>query len=279
MIGYEYFSDQNVIWRNNQNTIMPIGSLLNFPVDEKTCHRMLLEKKSYLIRWESEFDTFNEGSWWHVIKSDVENLEDYSKKVRYEIRRAAKKYTVLKVCRSTIIEHGFLVYKSSYERYDTHEPMYSEGLFKKQVCLLPENTEFFGVYDNDTLVGFSENFVDNGTCFYVSMWVTPDSMKCSASYLLFHEMNKYYLNELKFHYVSDGARSLSHNTNIHKFLISKFKFRKAFCKLNVIYDWKVGLMLKITRPFERFILNSGSNLLHPLKVLIKLDLIKRGDDV
>ena len=60
-------------------------------------------------------------------------------------------------------------------------------------------------------------------------------------------MNKYYLNENNFKYVNNGTRSISHQTNIHDFLIDKFKFRKAYCKMEIEYA-----------PFFKILINSLS---------------------
>ena len=48
---------------------------------------------------------------------------------------------------------------------------------------------------------------------------------------LIRSLIKQYLNENNFRYVNDGAKSMSHDTNIQEFLIKKFKFRKAYCQL------------------------------------------------
>ena len=66
-------------------------------------------------------------------------------------------------------------------------------------------------------------------------------------------MNDYYLNEKKFIYINDGARSISHETNIQDFLIQKFKFRKAYCKLHIIYSQKVKLLLLMIYPFRSLV--------------------------
>ena len=162
------------------------------------------------------------------------------------IKKAAKTYHAKPISRHDVIELGYDVYKKAYERYETYEPMFGEEEFKDAIICLPEATEFWGVYDNLTkeMVAFSENYVESGVCFYVSMWLDPVSMSKFSGYLLFYEMENHYLVDRSFRYISDGARSLSHDTEIHDFLIRKFKFRKAYASLNVAYvpwlRWLVG---------------------------------------
>jgi hypothetical protein len=89
-------------------------------------------------------------------------------------------------------------------------------------------------------------------------------------------MNRYYINEQKFLYVNDGARSISHDTNIQNFLIDKFHFRKAYCKLNIIYRWDIGLIITILYPFRKITTKSGNSLFKKIAVLLRQEEIRRS---
>ena len=84
-------------------------------------------------------------------------------------------------------------------------------------------------------------------------------------------MNRYYLNELKLRYVSDGARSITEHSNIQPFLINKFKFRKAYCNLKLYYKWWFGIAVKLIYPFRRFIANGKA------KAILNMEAMARGD--
>ena len=79
----------------------------------------------------------------------------------------------------------------------------------------------------------------------------------------------------KIKYVNDGARSIAHDTNIQEFLIKKFKFRKAYCKLNVIYRWDVGIAVKILYPFKSSIDKFNNKVFNKLSVLLRQEYIRR----
>lgn len=66
-------------------------------------------------------------------------------------------------------------------------------------------------------------------------------------------MNRYYLQELDLRYVSDGARSITEHSNIQLFLIDKFHFRKAYCQLQIEYQWWLKIIINILFPFRRLI--------------------------
>ena len=97
------------------------------------------------------------------------------------------------------------------------------------------------------------NFVTDESCEYRTMKAIPEYQKKYAYYGLIFEMNKYYLEEKKLKYVNDGSRSITNHSNIQPFLIEKFNFRKAYCRLNIYYKWWVKLIILIFYPFRSVI--------------------------
>ncbi|MGM0906946.1 MAG: GNAT family N-acetyltransferase [Pseudomonadota bacterium] len=239
---------------------------------------LLKKTNAFFIRWESSFDSVHETPWWHIIKSDNEHIEELSSNTRSKVRRGLKKYSCYVIERERVISEGYEVYEEAYKRYDTFENRLSREAFKEAIVSLPRQTEFFGVIEkeSDKLVAFSENYVDNGACFYLTIWFSPEHLRKYSSYALFHEMNKFYLNERKLNYVSDGARSINHDTNIHDFLISKFGFRKAYAKLNIVYSPFVKLITVLLYPFKNAIKKVPISFSKKLSVLLEQERIRRA---
>lgn len=278
MIGYRSIVDGGIRWRENQGGLFPLSppNLLR-EVKSDSAKKLLKARGGAFIRWESDFDLVAGSSWWHIIKDEPEAIEKLPKKTRYMIRKATKSYEARPVGGADIREQGYSVYVKAYERYDTHEPMFSEREFCNAVEDLPEDTEWWGVYDRETseLVAFSENYIENDTCFYVTMWLEPEAMANFAGYLLFHEMELHYLQTRGFTYVSDGSRSLSHDTNIHDFLIRKFNFRKAYGCLHVEYRPWLGVAVAFAYPFRRFIRKVSLRPFKKASILLKQEEIRR----
>ncbi|WP_297812646.1 hypothetical protein [uncultured Methylophaga sp.] len=258
--------------------LSPPENLAEF--SESEAENLLKNKKGFLIRWESDFDELSISPWWHVIKDRPEAMVNLPKKTRYSIRKASELYFAKAVSLQRIIDDGYPVYRRSYERYDTHEPMLSETDFCEAVQNLPKQTEWWGIFERETdrLVAFSENYIESDTCFFVSMWLEPDAMKKFAGYLLFHEMELHYLDVRGFKYVSDGARSLSHDTNIHDFLMRKFNYRKAYSRLHVVYRNWLGLAIKLAYPFRNVIYRLPLNLFRKASVLLRQESIRRQSE-
>ena len=125
-------------------------------------------------------------------------------------------------------------------------------------------------------VGFCENYIESSTCFYNSAWFLPSALKNYVSYALFYDMNKHYLGDRGFRYVSDGARCLSHSTNIHNFLLTKFRFRKAYASLNVSYVLWLHILIFLLFPFRGILSYFSFSFTNKLSILLSMEAIRRS---
>ena len=90
-------------------------------------------------------------------------------------------------------------------------------------------------------------------------------------YGLIYMMNKYYLETIGVKYVSDGARSITEHSNIQPFLIEKFKFRKAYCRLQIKYKFWVRIIVTLAYPFHKIIP------IHQIKSILNMEAMSRGE--
>jgi len=256
MIGYAAFDAGGLLWREVHGAIIPYSLPHRGQVIEpREAKRILKESGAYLIRWESSFDMTAGGSWWHLIKDSAPDISTLGAKARNQVRRGLREYRIERCSRDVIVEKGYAVYAAAYERYETFERQFGMEEFAAAVLAMPDSIEFWAVFDRHKgeLAGFGENIVDGGACFYSTMWFRPEALRNYASYALIHVMNNHYLAERGFRYVSDGARNISHDTGIHRFLEQKFGFRRAYCRLHIVYSPLVGLAVKLLFPFRKVV--------------------------
>ena len=108
--------------------------------------------------------------------------------------------------------------------------------------------------DSGEPASFAINQVFDDYCSYAIMGISPDFPNSTYPiYGLIYEMNKYYLDGLNLKFVTDGARTISGHSNIQPFLEDKFKFRKAYCDIQLIYRPALGVLIKLLFPFRKFI--------------------------
>ena len=243
---------KNINWINYQGALIPDTSPhINIKLSKKEQQELLKLSKAYFLRWTNEWDRKKNSQFWYVIKDEKENISVYKSKIRNQIRKGLKNCKVEKITKDYIARNGYEVYYEAFKRYNTFLEPISKEDFSKKILNSKSNIDFWGVFVNNKLIAYSQNRVRDNVCEYNVTKFNPSFLKYRPSEALFYEMNKYYLNEKNFLYVSDGARSLSHQTNIQDFLISKFKFRKVYCRLNIAYRRDIDLLVKILFPFRK----------------------------
>ena len=127
------------------------------------------------------------------------------------------------------------------ERYNTH------------IATMPENTDLWVAIERESqqMVAYAEVLCQDGCAKYTALKGIPEYLnKYYPFYGLLFEMNRYYIEEEGFQFVTDGARSISEHSNIQTFL-EKFRFRKAYCHLNVTYVWWLKAIINLLYPFRK----------------------------
>lgn len=232
----------------------------------------LLSKGGYMVRNTYDFDCAEETEFYYVIKRHFGGFEELSSKMRNQVRRCFKTMTVKKISSDLLLSEGYDVYQAAAENYSNNSNVPSKVEFEDRVNRKEEN-EFWGCFDIVTgkLVAFSMNAVTDESCEFRTMKAIPEYQKQYAYYGLIYEMNRYYLEERGLKYVNDGARSITNHSNIQPFLIDKFNFRKAYCRLNIYYKWWLGIAIKILYPFRKLISNAT------VKAVLNIEAMARGD--
>ena len=237
--------------------------------DEAKC---LLNGGGYFVRNVFDFDCEEKTSFWYVIKDSFGGMEELSSKMRNQVKRCFKTMRVEQISAEYLMANGYEVYVAAAENYRIKAAVPTRKEFETRIKKSVKN-EFWGVIDIETeqLVAFSINQVTEDVCNYSTMKAIPKYQKRYAYYGLIFEMNRYYLEVRKVKYVNDGARSITHHSNIQPFLIEKFKFRKAYCHLHLTYKWWFGMVVRVLYPFRRVIKVAK------VKAILNMEAMARGE--
>mgnify|MGYP001365447173 CR=1 FL=1 len=239
-------------WRKYNGALIPTAPP-HVEVDISGLEEEIKNQDAYFARWTSNFDQKEISGFWHVICDEKLEIEDYSRNTRSKIRRGLKQCKVKMITKHIILENGYHCYSSAFSKYNTHLSPKTITQFQEEINSFDDSWDFWGIYYDEKMIGYSQNKILEDYCDYSTIKFNPDYLRFYPSYALFFIMNQYYLNEKNFKYVNDGARAISHKTNIQSFLIDKFRFRKAYCKLNIMYSQKISLLLFFIYPFRLII--------------------------
>jgi hypothetical protein len=197
---------------------------------------------------------------------------DYSTNTRNQIKKGLKHFQIKIIDKSTVLNEGYNIYSLAVKNQKSLFKFKTKDIF---ISDLAGEWEFWGIYFEKALIGYSQNKILKGSCDYSSIKIDPAYRKRYPSYALFFLMNKYYLYEKKLNYVSDGARSIVHQSNIQDFLIKKFKFRKAFCYLHIIYSPRMKTLVNMLYPFRSIFYKINFTLSKKIGIVLKQEEIIR----
>lgn len=238
---------------NNSKMLFPyFDPSTNFQVKKKTIINSLKKNKCVLARYVSDFDNPKFNSFWYIIKDEFIPIDGFSKNTRNQVKKGIKNCRVEKVTHDYFRNNCYEIYKSSILSYGQN-PISKEEF--KKTKLDDENRDFWIVFtkESNIPIAYSSNTISKKSANYTYMKYHTEYKYLYPSYALHYEMDKYYLEEKKIKFVNVGARSLLHDTGVQDFLIKKFKYRKAYCKLNIVYTPLFGFIVKMIYPFRGFI--------------------------
>jgi len=264
-------------WYHYQGALLPrVPTHQEVSLSRQEQNELLKTSRALFLRYTDEWNR-EEGAFWFVIKEYFGGMEELSANTRSKIRRGEKRNDVRQVDAEYIAQFGYAVYVHAFEQYNTFMDPIDQKHFKAHIHS-QEDYEYWGVFDKQSnrLVGYSENFVEDNMCHYSTIKFHPDFLKNYTSYILFYEMNRYYLETKKMRYVNDGARSISHETNVQTFLMEKFKFKKAYARLHVVYRWDVGLAVQLLYPLKGLIGKIEHPMANKIATVLKQEAIRRS---
>ena len=93
-----------------------------------------------------------------------------------------------------MIDDSYDIYKEASLLYNTKNKIKSLKEFNDDLLT---SFDYWGVYQNNLLVGFSQNRVFDDCCDYSTIKISPRFAKKYPFYALFYIMNNYYLTEKK----------------------------------------------------------------------------------
>jgi len=218
-----------------------------------------------------DFDVEDITEWWYIVKDGKERLKDYSSNHRNQIRKGLKNFDCVFLEDNTIMNLGYPIYSESLKEYGL-KPLSQEDYIKrfKQDLELDLEIEYYGLFRDGELVGYAKNLVNpiSSYVFYENIYITSTYKKLYPNYCLIHTMNLEYLNKRSYQYVSDGSRTLLHPTGIQNFLIKKFLFRKAYCRIQVKYGGIIGPIIKVLSYLDGILKGRISRIKPEIRALI-----------
>lgn len=241
---------------------------------KKEC-KTLLKRGGLFVRNTFGFDG-KDSEFWFVIKDSFGGLEELKPRTRTKIRAAQNAFEYHKIDIVKVKEEAYSIISETYADYKIKDREMNADVFADYLEECEKyNFEWWGVFckENKKMVGFCSVWIWDDSCEYgITGLLTQYKHGSSYPYYgLYHTMNLHYLEERHFKYISDGARTITEHSNIQDYLIQHFNFRKAYCQLEVEYQWWMKTAVMMLFPFRKTIRNKN------IKAVLNLENMRRGN--
>lgn len=258
--GHRVVHLEGIDWYAYQGFMMPAYLPHASPeISRDHARRLQALARCPFVRWSEGFTAAVEGPWWYVIRHGPYSLQQCSANTRSKIRRGMKRLTVRRATLDEMREQGHAVCIRAAERYDgvgvATVPRPEEFADRLEAAAAyPEVVEYYAVFRGERMVAFAENHLQAQAAFWENIWYDPEALRDYSSYALTHVMLEDYLNRRGYRYVTDGSRSLYHQTRVQQFFIDNFGFTHQYARLQVVYGPVFGCLVNGAYRLRRWLL-------------------------
>ena len=220
------------------------------------------------VRYTTDFNYKEDTSWYFVVKDSEYEIESLKSNRRKKITKGRKYFYIQTISARDYKSDMASICEEAFASYpDEYRPNFSSSDYIGSI----EN----GEWDKYAIVGVFYRLT-NELAGYVTLLehdryieaqqhkVKPSFEKYYVNYALVDGMLSYFNKKIidQKKYIVNGNTNLVHNTAFYDLLIDHFGYRKAYCKLNIVYRPVIRPFVTILYLFRRTI--SHFKNIHPL---------------
>lgn len=208
-----------------------------------------------LARWTTDFDCGYETEWWYCIKDTPLDILKLNSKRRYEINKGKKNFNIRMIDPVEYVEDIIRIQQLAWANYPVAYRPRSNPRVRKSIDKWRGYCVFgaFSIESNE-LSGYALIREHESWANFTVLKVVPKCERLAINAAIVAAILEYYNDRFgNGFYVSDGERNIVHITAFQDYLAKYFGFRKAYCKLNLLYRKPVGLCVKVLMPFRKLI--------------------------
>lgn len=231
--------------------------------------------KAVFARWTSEYDNDAYTDWWYIVHDSPYELEKQKKSHKRKIKKGLSNFECKIINPLEYAERMAEITILAWEKYPAkYRPTFTKEQLKESYCKVDKNNLVFGCFNGDGLLcGF--DFVEDCENYWVLGQGKTDpeferGFELNAA-MTYSETQFLKEDIKKGKYLTNGQRNILHETNFNEDLCHYYGFRKAYCKLVMVYNPRYKWIISISFPFRKIIskftrISLFNNLYHILEM-------------
>ena len=208
--------------------------------------------KALLARWTTDWDCGYETNWWYCIRDGRINIEDLPRQARKDIRKGLKNCNVRMISYCEYVAQLYSCYEAAWRHYKNVGNPMTLAEFREFYDHNPELI-FWAAFERESgkLIGYMTVDDNKDYAEICQAKFHPEYLKIQVSGAMYFTILSHYLEMDTIAYISSGSRSINHVTNTQDYKERTFGYRKAFCRLHIVYNPKIRWIIAILYPFRK----------------------------
>lgn len=242
---------EDVSWMKYQGALIPAAAMPVYVHPSYSEAVRLIKQTGALFMRYTTAPLEAHTNWWHIICRQY-NFQMVSANTRSKIRRGLKRLEITKVPPAWLANNGYDCHVTCYNRYKNASPL-SHDQFRSFLLSIHDQPffEVWACFKDKQLQGYIICLVETNGVFLHTIDLTPDGLHNYATYAMIHRILENYVNG-KGVPVSNGSRSISHETEIQDFLRC-FNFQREYAELHVIYRPDIRVLVHLLYPLRNLL--------------------------
>lgn len=211
--------------------------------------------KAFFIRYTCNCNLPFETQWWHCIKDSEFSLEALPSKKRNVVRNGKKNFDVRIINPCEYVDAFYEVINDANLGYAKPVAVTMADIQNKCNYLSKRSEAMvFGAFDKETQKLCGYLWVDDFGSYMnmVEQKAMREFERRQINAALMCALCEWCNPRFKDGFIiSDGQRNIVHKTNFQDYLIKYFGFKRAYCKLSVIYSKSFKPLVVLAFPFRK----------------------------
>lgn len=228
-----------------------------------------------LARWTVDWDCGYETGWWYVIKDTPFDINAMKSKRRYEVNKGNKFFEIIKINPVQYADDLLRLTIAAYSGWpEKYRPRVDREQFLKGVGGWGAKDVFVAMNKETRRADGYALLSDQGPYIEFSVLRTDPSVeRLAVNAAIISGILNYYQNRFDgIFYISDGSRSIRHETAFQDYLEKYFGFRKAYCRLRVVYRPGFRLPVICLRHLKDILKKwDGIGAIHQINAVLRMD--------